>query len=317
MSSITVDADNSHFRAFDKFLVDFAGISLLHFFGSDRTVTINRCIEILCEECFARCTSLENLIFESNSELRRIEENAFLSCKSVTLICIPASVEILCSQCFGCCSCLRTVTFESNSQLRRIEASAFDSCSQLQSICIPPLVEILSDRCFGQCESLSTVSFEPDSKLKRIDGTAFIYCSSLTSLFIPASVETIGDSAFSDTNISKIIVEDGNTHFRVCDNSLPDFSGISLIQSFDRRKNIRINRCIEILCQKCFYIFTTLETVEFESNSQMRRIEENAFWNCSSLKSICIPASVEIICERCFSKCIALFPLCHSNQNHN
>jgi hypothetical protein len=142
--------------------------------------------------------------------------------------------------------------------------------------------------------------------LNRIDGSPFIGCSSLTSIFIPASVETIGDSVLCGISISKITIEEGNTHFRVFNNSLTDFSGISLIQSFDRGRHVRINRFIEKLCPTCFSNFVTLEIVEFESDSHLRRIEAGAFSNCSSLQSITIPASVELLCEFCFSGCTSL-----------
>jgi hypothetical protein len=38
----------------------------------------------------------------------------------------------------------------------------------------------------------------------------------------------------------------------------------------------------------------------------VRRIEAKAFLNCAVLKSICIPALVEILGSECFSNCLSL-----------
>jgi hypothetical protein len=46
-----------------------------------------------------------------------------------------------------------------------------------------------------------------------------------------------------------------------------------------------------------------IPSVSFESDSKLSRIEASAFENCHVLCSICIPASVEIIGEECFSEC--------------
>jgi hypothetical protein len=44
----------------------------------------------------------------------------------------------------------------------------------------------------------------------------------------------------------------------------------------------------------------------FESESRLTRIEPEAFLFCWHLKSICIPASVEIIGQKCFADCRCL-----------
>jgi hypothetical protein len=44
----------------------------------------------------------------------------------------------------------------------------------------------------------------------------------------------------------------------------------------------------------------------FEAVSACLRIESYAFASCSSLSSICIPSSVETLCDHCFSQCTAL-----------
>jgi hypothetical protein len=132
--------------------------------------------------------------FESNSQLTRIESEAF-SFSSLQSIVIPSTVQILGLRCFSSCQSLSSISFESNSQLTRIESDAFCR-SSLQSIIIPSTVQILGSSCFSSCQSLSSISFESNSQLTRIESNAFS-SSSLQSILIPSTVQILGSSCFS------------------------------------------------------------------------------------------------------------------------
>jgi hypothetical protein len=49
-----------------------------------------------------------------------------------------------------------------------------------------------------------------------------------------------------------------------------------------------------------------MQTVTFENDSKLQRLPPRTFEKCAALKSICIPASVEIVGERTFSCCTSL-----------
>jgi hypothetical protein len=67
---------------------------------------------------------IQSILFESDSQLIRIDSYAFSS-SSLQSIEIPRNVEILGSSCFCGCKSLSSISFESNSRLNRIESSAF------------------------------------------------------------------------------------------------------------------------------------------------------------------------------------------------
>jgi hypothetical protein len=54
--------------------------------------------------------------------------------------------------------------------------------------------------------------------------------------------------------------------------------------------------------ESCFAESQSPETVTFESRLQLSRIEAIAFRHCSSLSSICIPSSVEVVADNCFAE---------------
>jgi hypothetical protein len=49
-----------------------------------------------------------------------------------------------------------------------------------------------------------------------------------------------------------------------------------------------------------------VETITFESGSKLRELNGEAFFGCDSLKSICLPASLETIYSSSFPHCRGL-----------
>ena len=101
---------------------------------------------------FYYCTSLSSVIFESNCQVKEIEENAFYGCEALTSIKIPAKVNVIRDYAFVGLKNLASVTFEENSELEIIQGS-FEKCTGLTSISIPKsILQIQSG--FAGCTSL-------------------------------------------------------------------------------------------------------------------------------------------------------------------
>jgi hypothetical protein len=166
--------------------------------------------------------------------------------------------------------------------------------------------EIWVNDLFSECWSLSALTFESNSQLDRIGAFAFSECSSLKSIRIPSSVQIVDGTTFIDSEISEIAVAEGNPCFSISHDFLLDFDGISVIRYFGSDSNIQIRCAVERLCNSSLCKSDSLSTLTFESNSQLGRIGAYAFSECLSLRSICMPSSITILCESCFSKCWAL-----------
>jgi hypothetical protein len=103
----------------------------------------------------------------------------------------------------------------------------------------------------------------------------------------------IDGSAFKGAGISSLYVEDENRHFRVSEDFLLDFEGLSVIRYLGSSVTVTLSRNIEILGPGCFCSCDWLNSLTFESQSKLTRIESNALRACSSLKSLLIPESVK------------------------
>jgi hypothetical protein len=61
----------------DEFLINMNKKVLIRYFGNNSKVSINNCITVISDGCFCECKSLNEVIFESNSQLKEIGQSAF------------------------------------------------------------------------------------------------------------------------------------------------------------------------------------------------------------------------------------------------
>lgn len=185
----TTFTGNSEIQIFNE-LKHFTGLTVLDdaFSGCSNLwkVTIPVNVESMTFNNFKGCVSLKTITFEKGSKLKAFtgghDNNykilgAFLDCKSLTTIEIPASVESLGTAFKG--SSLRTITFEKGSKLKSITggyqnkdnySGALSDCKALTFIEIPASVETIEIAAFSFCSSLEMITFEKGSKLESISG---------------------------------------------------------------------------------------------------------------------------------------------------
>ena len=164
----TTFTGNSEIQIFNE-LKHFTGLTVLDdaFSGCSNLwkVTIPVNVESMTFNNFKGCVSLKTITFEKGSKLKAFtgghDNNykilgAFLDCKSLTTIEIPASVESLGTAFKG--SSLRTITFEKGSKLKSITggyqnkdnySGALSDCKALTFIEIPASVETIEIAAFG------------------------------------------------------------------------------------------------------------------------------------------------------------------------
>jgi hypothetical protein len=120
---------------------------------------------LLEERCFADCSGLCSVTFDSISNLKKMDHYVFSGCELLTSLCISASLTVLSYLSLDGLESLTVLTFERNSKLPKIGQQAVGGCSSLKSICLPASVEVLGLYCFCSLIELSLFTFEPGSKL--------------------------------------------------------------------------------------------------------------------------------------------------------
>ena len=229
-------------------------------------------ITALPTQAFYKSTNVEHLILPKT--LTTIGKEMFYRSKLKSVV-IPASVETIEAAAFMRCSKLATVTFEKGSQLKTIGGDyssyyygVFSDCTALKSIEIPASVETIEAAAFKGCSSLATVTFEKGSQLKTIGGG---YYSSSYSYYYGAFLDCTALTS------------------------------------------IEIPASVETIEAAAFMRCSKLATVTFEKGSQLKTIGGDyssyyygVFSDCTALKSIEIPASVETIEATAFKGCSSL-----------
>ncbi len=166
-----------------------------------------------------------------------------------------------------------------------IGEGAFKDCLSLESVIIPDSVTSIGYGAFQNCTSLSSVTIS--DSVTSIGGRAFSGCLSLTDITVPDSVENIGYNAFAD-----------------CDNltsiTLP-FVG----ETIDGTNNTHLGYIFgaRSYATNYNYVPRSLTHVTVTGGNSFG---VGAFYNCLSLKSICIPDSVKHIDDNAFRECWSL-----------
>lgn len=205
------------------------------------SVTFPASVKSIGSGAFSGCSSLETVIFESDSELETIGDNAFKGCsklKSITIpegvieigtgafssegdffreINLPSTIETLgdnISDVFSNSTSLKNINInEDNENFYSYNGAVYNSDDV---IVYSPLGKTGSYEIKEGTEAIGESAFEkslidyvviPDS-VEEIGKRAF-YSSKLTAVSIPGSVKTIGSYAFYNSKLYSVVIEDG------------------------------------------------------------------------------------------------------------
>lgn len=204
-----------------------------------------------------------------------VERGVLVGCNCFTEanISIPFGVKVIGDAAFQGMNNIETVAIPAGVEL--IGSSAFSGCKNLRTVKIPEGVETIDRDVFNGCSSLKTVHF-PDS-LVRLEAGALAGCTSLETVEIPARVAALPWRVF-----------EGCTRLRA----------------------VVIPKKVETIEDYAFADCTALEEVRFEclhpesdASAGVKRIGMNAFRNCTGLRRINIPETVEYIGNQAFRGC--------------
>jgi hypothetical protein len=168
LEAIDIAAGNRRFIIRGNTLLTSDGTEIVRFFGFEREIIVPMEVEVLQKSCFASLECLEEVIFENESKLRRIDRSALFGCASLMRILLPASLSEIGEFAFTYCIGLEDCSIQETAMLVEIGREAFMKCCSLRSFYVPKNVERIGKDCFRKCPSLAGLRFGSGGTLKRI-----------------------------------------------------------------------------------------------------------------------------------------------------
>lgn len=185
-----------------------------------------------------------------------------------------------------------------------IEQDCFLENTQLESVVLPKTITHINDWAFSGCTSLKSINLP--NGLEAIDWQAFHGCSSLEEITIPASVNKIEKFIFEGcTSMKAVNVSDGNKHYVDVDGVLftADMATLMFYPPAKEGTSYTVPEGCTRIEDWAFIGNTSLETIDL---SNVAEIGEDAFYHCTSLKTITIPETVTVLEPRTFGNCMAM-----------
>lgn len=164
------------------------GIGTFSNCSSLRTVYMSKQLSVIQKEIFREDRKLEQVLFTPDSQLIRIQQNAFCECTSLQFMLLPGTLKHIDERAFYRCKNLKSVRFPEG--LTYIGKEAFYFCG-LEKLELPESLEILEDSAFFKCSNLTEVCLP--SHIQHIGKWVFHGCNRLKVLEIRHDPEFIGE----------------------------------------------------------------------------------------------------------------------------
>lgn len=260
-----------------------------------RSMTIPKGVTVIGAGAFSKSSALQSITIPQG--VTKIGDSAFSYCSSLQSIMIPQGVTQIAYSAFSNCSSLQSITIPRG--VTRICCSAFSNCSSLQSITIPQGVTEISDSAFSHCSSLQSITIPQG--VTKIGNSAFSYCSSLRSITIPQGVTHIGERAFSGcSSLQDIVLPQGvvlgENVFERC-SSLRKRPGGELDTASTNLNHFKFDAT-------CHYLSKyTGPGGDVVIPRGVNAIGNDAFRDCSTLRSVVIPQGITYLGSYAFFGC--------------
>ncbi len=299
------------------------------------SVTIPSGVTSIGVYAFASCSVLTSINIPSS--VTTIGPSAFYYCTSLTSIVVPASVTTIGLGAFAYCSALLTIDVDPANpsyasvggvlydkalttliqypggrtaqavipaSVTTIGSYSFTSAGSLYSLTIPTSVVTIESSAFANCYNL--ISINIPSSVTTIGQSAFESCRSLAYVTIPSSVTNIGFDAFSYCSVMTTInVDPANPNYASIDGILYDKAMTAVIQCPGGYVGTAIiPGTVTIINDNAFYDCSSMTAVSIPASVTM--IGDSAFYSCQALTSLTIPAGVTTVGYNAFAYCSAL-----------
>lgn len=290
LSSITVDSSNTEFASYDGVLYskDLTELICCPAGWQGRYIAPQN-LKHIGYRAFYKCAGISEITLSDKVET--LGDESFRNCYNLTNLHLSASLTTLGKQMFLGCRSLESIEVDpENPVFMDIDGVLFSKDGKILlaypsgragAYTVPEGVEVVYDYAFNDCDQLTELIL-PEGVVD-IARDAFKGCANLVSITMPGSVARIGRDVFDDSvNLDEITVSSAGSEFLSVDGVLFSQDGKRLI----RYPQGRVGK---------YAVPAGTEVVEW-----------HAFYKCSNLSGVSLPASVHTIGNNAFSSSYTL-----------
>ncbi len=246
-------------------------------------------VQELGKSAFNNCKSLLNRPIKV---IKKIEENAFVSCEDIREIELGDDITEVPEGAFKGCKNLSKVKVSEN--VRTIGKEAFFGCKKLSEAELPKEIDKIDDYAFAGCKKLSSIGKNADDNgksVREVGEGAFFRCLELHTGF--KDIEKLGkDSFFGCFSMRKVSFNDGIEEIPV-----RAFSDCASLTKVVFPKSVRkIGMLAFDNCSK-------LTSITFGNKNNIERIENYAFAGCRNLRHVKPELKPDIYATDAFKGC--------------
>lgn len=284
-------------------------------FGSNyrlRKVEFLKDVDLICENAFNHCKSLETVVF---GNIGTLGVNAFADNTSLRSASF-GEVSIVGEKAFYGDTSLASVSF-SEAPTMLIGKSAFENC-RLTSFDYSGYISVIGENAFADNPTLLSVSL---GGAGEIGANAFINCGALKSVSFAGNVDGIGQSAFDGDPITsltfggnvgaigKYAFRDGKLLSLTFNGNVGSIGEAAFIYNFNLTK-LEFKGTLSFIGA---HAFNSIAIAELVLPDSLERIPEYAFAYNSSLHKITLPRALVSVDVNAFYGCDCI--LCVYNKS--
>ena len=259
-------------------------------------------IIVINQNAFSGCTSLHSVIGLEKIGLRTIGQNAFYGCRSLNTVSIGAQVGQIDQNAFSGCERLIEVQNLSSIEIKIGEVGENDGgvAQHAKYVYGAGGASRISE------DDNGFVFYADMTNTTRPDIQLLGYTGSLANVTLPGTYK--GNSGYS-YNIYRYAFA-GNTTMKelwlpAVEPSIVEIGAYAFAECTELEE-IKIPKSVSAIESNAFAGCEKLETVNFNGNDNISKIDSNVFKGCTSLAAITIPKSVVNINSSAFSGCSKL-----------
>lgn len=232
------------------------------------------------KQAFMRCYALKNVIFEKESAVTEIGEEAFSSCNVLGDLTLPATLTKIGSLAFKDCLSIRKVVIAEGNKNTEVAMDAFEGCVRLLTITIPSTMETLPIEAIAACPSVRSIDIAENNPYFSSDGLV-IYNTNKTELIFYSKTNTPENGEY--TPIDSVVKIRGGA-----------------FRNNDRIKVLNIGKNVEEIGDYAFAGMSALTTVNFEDSTSALTLGKGVLQGTGSLGNIVLPSRIREISEEMF-----------------